>query len=96
MNDPIDPARRATVPERVLVRVLGEESVLLNLESESYFGLDAVGTHMWNVISSAPNLAAALEELAGEYEVERDDLRRDLSSLVRELADAGLVRLVDV
>jgi hypothetical protein len=95
MNDPIDPTRRATVPDRVLVRVLGEESVLLNLESESYFGLDAVGTRMWNAISSAPNLLAALDELAGEYEVERDDLRRDLSSLVRELADAGLVRLVD-
>ena len=35
--------RLVHVPERVLVRKLDRESVLLNLDSETYFGLDAVG-----------------------------------------------------
>jgi len=96
VTDPITPRLRAAIPDAVLVRVLGDESVLLNLETESYFGLDAVGTRMWNAIATAPNLAAALAQLADEYEVERAELHRDLSALVRELAGAGLVRVLDV
>ena len=96
MTDPISPLRRATVSDSVLVRVLGEESVLLDLESESYFGLDATGTRMWAALATAPHLAAALDELADEYDVEPAELRRDLAALVGELVDAGLVRLENV
>jgi hypothetical protein len=95
-TDPITAQRRVVIPEAVLIRVLGEESVLLNLDSESYFGLDAVGTRMWNAIASAPSLRAAFDELAAEYEVDPSHLRTDLAGLVRELSEAGLVRLVDV
>ena len=96
MTPVISPARRALVPDTVLVRVLGEESVLLNLDSESYFGLDAVGTRMWSVVAESPSLAAALDRLAEEYDVEPGQLRGDLAKLVGDLADAGLLRLVDV
>ena len=53
---------RATVPTNVLIRFLDQESVLLNLETERYFGLDAVGTRMWQVVTAAPSVEAALAQ----------------------------------
>jgi len=46
-------ADRAVIPQHVLVRFLDRESVLLNLETERYFGLDETGTRMWQVLTSA-------------------------------------------
>jgi hypothetical protein len=54
---------RAVVPPHVLIRRLDGESVLLNLESERYFGLNATGTRMWELVTSKPCIALALEKL---------------------------------
>jgi len=86
---------RVTAPEGVLVRELGGESVLLNLDSESYFGLDEVGTRMWAALTSKPSIEAAFEELLAEYEVEPGQLREDLASFVDKLAEAGLIDVRD-
>jgi hypothetical protein len=50
---PVSHLARVTVPEGVLVRELEGESVMLNLNSEFYFGLDEVGTRMWAVLTNA-------------------------------------------
>ena len=86
---------RITKPDGVLVRRLGDESVLLDLEAESYFGLDDVGTRMWAALTSTPSLEAALHQLLAEYDVEPERLRADLSGFVRKLADAGLIDVSD-
>ena len=80
-------------PEAVLVRELGAESVLLNLDTESYFGLDEIGTRMWAVLVSAPSLEAAFEILVDEYEVDPQELRKDLVAFVERLVEARLVEL---
>jgi hypothetical protein len=82
--------------EDVLVRQLEGESVLLDLASESYFGLDEVGTRMWTVLTTAVSIEAAIETLMAEYAVERDQLRADLQRFITKLADAGLVAVRDV
>jgi hypothetical protein len=50
---------RAAVPAHVLVRILDRESVLLNLETEQYFGLDETSTRMWQLVTASPNIDAA-------------------------------------
>ena len=50
---------RAVVPAHVLIRRLDGESVLLNLDSERYFGLDATGTRMWELVTSHPSIGSA-------------------------------------
>ena len=54
-------ADRVVVPKHVLVRHLEGESVLLNLDTERYFGLDVTGTRMWALITTMPNIDAAYE-----------------------------------
>ena len=82
---------KVTVPDGVLVRDLAGESVLLNLNSESYFGLDEVGTHMWAVLTTSPSIEAAFDILLIKYEVEPVQLRNDLHSFVEKLVNLGLL-----
>ena len=77
----------------MLVRFLDNEAVLLNLASERYFGLDETGTRMWQLATSAPNLDAAYQELLAEYDVAPELLRDNLTKLVTELVDNGLLEV---
>ena len=84
---------RVTVSADVITRRLDEELILLDLDSENYFGLDEVGTRMWEVLSSAPSVQAAFDQLLSEYDVDAGRLHIDLEKLVSELLEHGLVRL---
>jgi hypothetical protein len=82
---------RVSVPEGVLVRNLEGESVVLNLETEKYFGLDEVGTRMWTLLTEAGNIQSAYDRLVAEYDVEPAQLRADMEKLISELVEHGLL-----
>ena len=84
---------RVTVPNEILISNLQDESVILNLNSERYFGLDNVGTRMLSVLSNSDSIEAAYESLAQEYDVDRQVLRDDLIVLVENLLQQGLVTI---
>jgi hypothetical protein len=86
-------ADRATVPASVLIRFLDEESVLLNLNTESYFGLDPVGTRMWQLVTSAPTIEAAYFQLIDEFDVDPETLRSNLHDLLTRLVENGLIAM---
>jgi len=84
-------ADRAATPTHVLVRILDRESVLLNLETEQYFGLDETGMRMWQLVTGSPNIDAAYQELLAEFDVEPEFLRSNLTELLSQLVDSGLL-----
>ena len=84
-----------SIPEGVYVRELDGESVLLNLNTESYFGLDAVGTRVWQVLTSTQSVAVAYDVLLQEYDVEPARLSSDLSELISSLLRSGLISIAD-
>lgn len=81
------------VPERVLFQDLDGEGVLLDLATETYYGLDDVGTRIWSVLTAAPTIEVGLASLIAEYAVAEDVLRRDVASLVGSLLERGLVEI---
>ena len=85
---------RAAAPAHVLVRFLDQESVLLNLETERYFGLDETGTRAWQLVTTLPNIDAAYQELLEEYEVEPETLRENLTELLGHLIEHGLLQVL--
>lgn len=87
--------KRATVPAHVLARPVADELVLLSLESEEYFGLDAVGARMWQLLSTEPTIQQAFDKLLSEYEVDAPTLARDLEDLVERLRSARLLELAE-
>ncbi len=86
-------ADRVTVPAHVLVRFLDKESVLLNIETERYFGLDETGTRMWQLVTAAPSVDAAYLQLLDEYDVEAELLRSNLTDLLSRLVENGLLQV---
>ena len=86
-------ADRLVVPQHVLVRFMDRESVLLNLETERYFGLDEMGTRMWQVVTAAPNVETALQQLQDEYDTTPETLQSHLTELLGRLVDNGLLAL---
>ena len=91
---PVTLNARASVPSGVIVSDLGDESVILNLETERYFGLDSIGTKMWIAMTSSSSLRAACDSLLREYEVAQETLENDLVTLAEKLLEQGLVEVV--
>jgi hypothetical protein len=79
----------------VLVQQVGGEIVLLNLESEAYFGLDEVGARMMNLLNEGNSPAEVVDKLLQEYEVDRETLTQDLLALVEECLTHGLLEIVE-
>ena len=91
---PISFAQRVVAPESVMIRTFDDgESVLLHLETEHYFGLNAVGSRMWELLTSSESIEAAYAALLDEYEVEPENLQKDLEELVSQLVDSKLLEL---
>jgi coenzyme PQQ synthesis protein D (PqqD) len=84
---------RVKIPDDVLISKLQEESVILNLDSERYYGLDDVGTRFLSVLTTSDSIEAAYETLAKEYDVDAQLLRRDLAELVERLAAQGIIQI---
>ena len=82
---------RVKVPDDVLISNLQGESVILNLDSERYFGLDDVGTRFFSVLTTSDSIEAAYNTLITEYNVDGAVLRNDLLALVENLVNQGLL-----
>jgi Coenzyme PQQ synthesis protein D (PqqD) len=82
------------LPPHVYSREVDGQTVLLNLESEMYFGLDRVGTDIVKRLTEQP-ATTAFASLVDDYEVDLAVLRRDVDALVTQLLDAGLLERIE-
>ena len=87
---------KVCVPAHVATRELDGELVVLNFDSETYFGLDAVGARMWEVLSTSPTVESGVQQLLTEFEVDDARLRTDVAALLQRMVDGGLVELQPV
>jgi hypothetical protein len=86
---------KVIIPDGVLFREIQGEAVLLNLDSENYFGLDSVGTRFWQVLTNSQTIADAYEILLTEYDVSPEVLMSDINELVSNLVSRGLLEVVN-
>ncbi len=84
---------KINVCDNVIFRILGGEAVLLNVSSGTYFGLNEVGTRIWQLISEHGSAEKILEVMLEEYDVERDPLQKDLDKLLKDLLQHDLVSI---
>jgi hypothetical protein len=91
MTQPGEHEDRFVVNPSVVFRELDGETVLLNLDSGVYFGLDTVGTRVWTLLLEHGTTGPVCAQMEREYDVEREELERDVQRLVRELRQKGLL-----
>ncbi len=92
----LGPGTRVARGVDALHRVLEGEAVIVDLATGTYFGLNEVGTSIWERIgaeggATVEEVAAALET---EYEVSRETAERDARALLERMASRGLVRVL--
>lgn len=69
----------------------GDRTVLLDPVRGEYFGLDEVGTRIWELLPEHPTAAALGDRLFNEYDAPPERLRADAAALLGKLAGLGLV-----
>lgn len=76
----------------VVYRDLDGEVVLLHLERGTYFGLDPIGSRVWQALVEHGCARPALAPLLSEYDVTADALEADVVRLLGELSANDLIR----
>jgi len=84
---------KISISKEVLAQERDGETVLLDLASESYFGLDEVSTRVWQLLQAGQDGVGLVDTLLEEYEVEREVLEKDVEDLLGRLSEAGLITL---
>jgi hypothetical protein len=87
------PTDHFIISEEVLSQEVNGETVLLDLEGESYFGLNEVGTRIWQLLNERLNVGLVLDALDDEYDVGREQLETDVEELLESLLGSGLIKL---
>lgn len=86
-------AQKISVSKSALFQEVSGEMVILDLTTESYFGLDEIGSRIWSLLESGKSLEETNKILLEEYEVEPSQLMSDIKDLLDELVAKGLVEI---
>jgi hypothetical protein len=86
-------AARVRVPRQVVYRSFPGETVVLNLDTGQYHGLNPTAARMLEQLESSDNVAEALAALTSEFEVPVAEIERDLRELCAALLDRRLIEL---
>lgn len=78
--------------EQVSTR-LDDETVLLELKKGTYYGLNAVGTLIWEMVQQPQSIEALYCAVVERYDVEPETCKRDVLRLIEEMQVAGLVEI---
>lgn len=70
-----------------MFRELEDESVLLNLNDESYYSLNSTGTMIWNLLQSCSTLKDAFYEFQKQFEIETAKAAADFDQLMKQLLE---------
>ena len=87
------PEARIRVPQHVVYRSFPSETVVLNLQTGKYHGLNATAGRMLEALEKAPCVRDAAATVAEGYEQPQAVVERDMCELCRLLLDRGLIEI---
>ena len=93
-GDPPDPellTGTVSLPEHAVYRAFPAETVVLNLDTGQYYGLNPTGGRMLEVLVEVGHFATAVDRLSADFGRPRDQIERDLCALCAGLKERGLI-----
>ncbi len=85
--------QKISFSDAVFAQEVDGEMVLLDMNSENYFGLDEVGCAIWQAMQEHQSLQGVFDAMLHSYDVEAERLEKDLTTFVEQLREAGLIEL---
>ncbi len=75
-----------------LAAQVGEELVMMSVDSGVYIGLNNVGARVWELIDTPRDLGEICWALAEEFETTPETCRPDVEAFIAQLEQRGAVR----
>ena len=91
-EQPPEPLRVRPSPGTVGKR-MDDQYVLIQLETNRIYQLNRTGAQLWELLEAGRDLEQAQEQMQREFDVDEQQLRREVSTLVGELVAKGLLEL---
>jgi Coenzyme PQQ synthesis protein D (PqqD) len=91
----VDVDKTVVVAKDQVAANISSETVVLDLKSGIYYGLNSMGTFVWNLIQTPIRIEQIRDAILAEYEVEPFQCEQDLLQLLDDLAKAKLVEFVN-
>jgi hypothetical protein len=90
---PIDDQTLISRSESLLVAGVHDETVMMDIHSGHYYGLDDIGTDIWKRLESPCRFGHLVDSLAADYDADREAIARDVTNLVAQMASNNVVIL---
>jgi hypothetical protein len=80
-----------TIPEHVIMRTVGADAVIVDLESGMYFGMNEVGASIWKHLAAGASLAEIEDAVMAEFDVDRQTVDADVRRIIQDLIASRLI-----
>jgi len=74
---------------------LDDETVILDIASGVYIGLDPIGTVIWNILNHPQTFASLRDKILNDYDVSKEQCVKDISVFLQELFENDLIVVGD-
>lgn len=93
MDQPLSAASIVGATHEHVSCSLGDEAAILNLKNTVYYGLNPVGTRVWDLVQQARSVGEIRDALVDEYDVEAEQCERDVLDLLQQMREQGLIEV---
>ena len=90
-RSPLTASSEVVASKNQVATQLGAEVVILGVDAGRYFGLNEVGARVWDLVQTPIRVSALCDALLSEFEVDRQELEKDVLELLTDMQDKGLV-----
>ncbi|MEL7567612.1 MAG: lasso peptide biosynthesis PqqD family chaperone [Dehalobacterium sp.] len=73
---------------------LDGEKAMMSVEKGKYYGLDATGSCIWELIEKPVTVKEVIEALMDQYDVDEATCQKDVLVFLNKMVDEGLVSIV--
>ena len=90
------PSTTFTISSDAVSQHVGKELIILDMATERYLAIDAVGERIWDLLCQDHELRTVVDSLVARYGVDRSRVESDVAAFVETLTQLGLVSRVTV
>ena len=79
--------------EDIVASDIDNEKVMMSIEKGQYFGLEPIGSRIWEMIETPAKVSVIIDKLLTQFDVDRETCEHDLLAFLGELDEAGIIQV---
>ncbi|MGD8781906.1 MAG: lasso peptide biosynthesis PqqD family chaperone [Ignavibacteria bacterium] len=81
--------------KNLVVSEINGETVMMSLEKGNYYGMNLIGSRIWEIVKEPKPVNEIVDELLKEYSVEKEQCVEDVTSYINKLLDENIIEIVN-